>query len=299
VRTALAVLALAVAAPAAVGAQELAWSGTIQYAEGAYIFTEPTRTLSLYSGLSLTWGRARLTGGVPLILQNSGAVTLVGGTYLPTGGEGHQAVGGRQGHSSVPMGGGRRGSSSLAGTGSLVDATAAADSVAPGSGSYALRVGDPFFQAGMELYRGFGVLRSVELTASVKAPVSDLDSGVGTGEWDYAAGGAVALGVGRVLGFVDLSYWWYGDLPELELRDGLGWGAGIGIPLSRALRASALATGSNRVIATADAASTASVALGYLTRSGTLLSLAVGTGLTETAPDLTLSVGWHRTLLGR
>ena len=133
----------------------------------------------------------------------------------------------------------------------------------------------------------------------VKAPVNDLDSGVGTGEWDYAVGGAAAAAMGRVLIFVDVGWWWYGDLDELELRDGLGWGAGPGLPLTERVWLSAMATAMNRVIESADAARSASVGLSYRVGGAGTVSATAGVGLTETSPDYTLSLGWRRVLLSR
>ncbi|MEJ2502912.1 MAG: hypothetical protein P8177_06290, partial [Gemmatimonadota bacterium] len=301
----------AAAVEATATGQEVAYSGSVQFSSGTYIFTEATRTLSLYSALTLSAGPVRVSASIPVIAQNSGAITLVGRTVLPTGGTGAGAVGGRHGGQQVPMGqggpGGRNSLITLApapARPALFEGTAAAqvaepDSVVAAPGSYGVDVGDPFLSGAVEVYSGWGVLRSVELTGSVKAPLNDLDSGVGTGEWDYAVGAAAAAVAGRVLLFVDVAWWWYGDVAGLELRDGLGWGGGLGLPVSRTVWVSAMATGTNRVIESAEAARTVSVALSYRVSDAGTVTVTAGAGLTETSSDYTLTLGWRTSLFSR
>jgi hypothetical protein len=289
-------LALAAAtqlAPAA--AQEISYAGSIQYSTGSYIFTEPTRTLSFQNGFTATFGRLRLSAGIPAILQNSGAITLVGGTYLPTGGEGHGAVGTRQPGQRVPMspGGPRH---SLLPMPDLTVQQTVADSVVEEPGSYALSAGDPLLSSGLALYQSRSWLRALELSVSAKAPLNDVTSGVGTGRWDVGAGGTVVTGLGPVLAILDLSYWWYGDLPELELQDGVSWGASLGLPVSRSVSLTAMAIGSNRIIQTAQPARSMSIGILYRLSPRSSLSFSAGTGLSETSPDATFSFGWWQSL---
>lgn len=306
--------AVVAAGAAAVSAQEVAYSGSLQFATGTYIFTEPTRTYSLQNGLTLTAGPFRLSGSVPLILQNSGAVTVVGDATLPTGGTGYTAVGDRQGGQNVPMGGhgsGRRPSilspairtGDGAFAGDVVDATAlaadvVADSIVEAPGPYELTVGDPFLTSALELFTGAGTLRTLEVVASVKVPLNGLDSGVGTGEWDWGAGAAATVAIGPVFAFTDLTYWWYGDLPGLELQDGISAAAGLGVPISRRVWASAMASRSNRILATAEPASSLSVGLSVATGTGTSWTLLAGSGLSETSAGFNVSLGWRLALGG-
>lgn len=308
------VLMIAMATSAgAVRAQDLAYSFSLQLSSGSYIFTEPTRTLSLYNGLSLDVGRLRFGVGVPVIIQDGRFVTVVGGTVLPTGGEGHEEVAGRKRGEPVSPGGGKQGGSGDSGTGpggpglsligleatdagtwAVLDSTGSADGV---EASSVVAVGDPLVSTAMSLFEGRGAVRSVELTASAKAPLNGLESGVGTGEWDYGAGASAAVAMGPVVGFLDATYWWYGDLAGLELRDGASWALGLGAPMARSVWVSAMATRGNRVIESAEAAATVSVGISYqATRSG-LLSLLAGAGLTETAADFSVSVGWRQVLM--
>jgi hypothetical protein len=295
VRLFLVLAAIHTGAATAAPAQDLAYTGSLQFASGSYIFTESTRTLSVYNGITWNPGRVRLTGSIPVILHNSGALTLVGGAYVPTGGTGHGVVGGRTQGQKVPMGPGGPNRSVVAGV--MVDAMAAAeDSTVQTPGRYEVSVGDPLVSAGLELFRGLGLVRSLELTATAKPPINDLESGVGTGEWDVGAGGATVLGIGRVLAFLDVAYWRYGDLAELELRDGASWAGGLAVPLTRVLSATVFAAGTNRIIATADPALSMAVGLSYRGWTSGSASGSAGGGLSETAADVTASVGWRRVL---
>lgn len=289
----LALVAAAQVVPAE--AQELSYAGSMQFSTGSYIFTEPTRTLSLQNGINATFGGLRLSAAIPAILQNSGAITIVGGTVLPTGGEDHGAVGSRQGGQSVPMSPGGPRHSLLPGPDLYVQQTAT-DSVVAEPGSYTLSAGDPLLSGGLALYQGRTWLRSLELSVHAKAPLNSLHSGIGTGRWDFGAGTNVAAALGSVLAVLDLSYWWYGDLAELELRDGLSWGASLGLPVSRSVSLTAMAFGSNRVIQTAEPARAVSVGLIYRLSPRASLSVSGGVGLSETSPDASLSLGWLLTL---
>jgi hypothetical protein len=295
VRLFLILAAIHTGAATAAPAQDLTYTGSLQFASGSYIFTEPTRTLSMYNGITWSTGRVRLTGSIPVILHNSGALTLVGGGYVPTGGTGHGAVGARSEGQKVRMGPGGSNRSMVGGFASL-QTEAGPDSTVEMPEGYEVTIGDPLLSAGLALFSGFGRVRSLEVTASAKPPLNDLESGVATGAWDVGAGGATVLGIGRVLAFVDVMYWRYGDLPELELRDGVSWAGGLAVPVTRAISATVFAAGTNRIIATADPALTVSLGLSYRASQSSSGSVSAGGGLSVTAADVVASLGWRRVL---
>jgi hypothetical protein len=68
------------------------------------------------------------------------------------------------------------------------------------------------------------------------------------------------------------------------------------VPLTRVLSATAFAAGTNRIIATADPALSVSVGLSYRGAGAGSASVTAGGGLSETAADVTASVGWRRVL---
>ena len=292
---------VAVAALAATGAaaQELGYSGSVHMSSGRYIFTETTRTFSIHNGLDFRSGRLRLSAGLPVVIHNSTAVTLVGGRLVPTGGPDHAAVRQREPGRDVPMGGGRHGRTQggAAGFDAWTPGLAAAEAVAPDTvlapGDYETHLGDPSFGATLTLVEGSGALRAVDLSGWAKAPLADLESGVGTGEWDVGAGASVTLGAGRLLMFGDVGYWRYGDLPDLELQDGFTYGAGVGTPVGERGSLMLSFSAAETLIEAVDAWADLSLLGGYRLGERTTLSAGVGVGLTEAGADASAFVGWR------
>lgn len=288
------------ALPAGAAAQRIAYSGSLHYSAGSYIFTDPTQTWVLLSGLSATTGPVRLSASVPLILQNSGAINYVGGILLPTGGPDNAAVRQRQSGRTVPMGGGSGRASRSSGSGGgqpglypAVTAAQTATDTVQAPGSYQLHVADPLLSAGVDVQRGYGVLRAVALTAAVKAPVATLESGVGTGQWDFAGGASVVLGAGGLLVFGDASYWHYGDLPDLPLRDGVAYGLGVGAPLGGSWSAMASLAGASRVIPDVEPPLSITVSASHTVAAGRSLSAGIGLGLTEGTAAISGFLAWR------
>lgn len=265
--------AILAAAPAVA---QVAYSGSVQYATGDYIFTERTSSFYLFSGLSASFGRAIVDVSVPLIVQNTPWVSYSGGRMIASGGAEHDSVGGHMG--------GRHG-----GGISLPD-TAPFDQMG---------LGDPVASAGVELWRERGALPSVRVLGLVKAPLADVDRGFGTGEWDYGGGLSLAKTAGSLFLFADATYWALGDLPGLELKDGLSYGVAVGIPFGGA-RWSLLGSfsGSTTVVEGTDPPAQIGVGVSRYLDSGRSLSGSAAMGLSESSPDLSLSIGW-RIPLGR
>jgi hypothetical protein len=103
--------------------------------------------------------------------------------------------------------------------------------------------------------------------------------------------------VENVLGrlpLADLAYRWYGDLPELELKDSFSYSLGVGMPLGggRRMILGSFA-GSDRIVPTADCAASIGVGVGFAPGPGRGLRAGLSIGLTESSPDLAASVGWR------
>jgi hypothetical protein len=283
-RAALLLAVTMVAGTARVEGQEIRWTGSTSYSTGSYIFDTRTHSFTLSNGLGLSWGRFDLNANLPVLMQNSGVVSLVGGVPLPTGGENNGAVGRRQPGETIGTGGSGGGGGMGSGAMSRV---AYAD-------AFSLEVGDPLLSGALRLYEGTGFVRSVQIQGSSKPPLRGLESGVGTGEWDFGAGASAfaSLATGTYL-FADLSYWWYGDLPELELTDGLSYGLGI----SRAAfdsRGSILVSflGADTIIETMERPMSLGLGASYSLESGQSVSGGLTFGLTESSPDFSVYAGW-------
>lgn len=256
------------------------------------MFTRRSESWSLLNTLALRAGRLELSATLPVVLQNSTALSYLGGTLVPTGGPDHAAVRLRRPGGRVPMGrgtgGGRREAALPPADGS--------DSVIAGPAGYALQLGDPLLRAQLALVEGTGALRALALEGAAKAPVASVESGVGTGEWDYSAGGSALLGVPGGYAFTDVAYGWLGDLPGLELRENWSYAAGLGLPLAggRWLLLASL-TGSSPLIDGMQSPRSVGAGLGFSPRPGRSLSLSVYAGLSEASPDLAVSLGWSVT----
>lgn len=292
-----ALLAVATTAPA----QELGWSGSLGYASGSYIFAEQFRTFSLLNTLSLRAGRLELSASLPVLAQNGTAVSYIAGVPIPTGGPDAGAVERRQGGTTVPVRPGRRGQGNWA-TGSILLATVAdslADSLTvAGTGSYEVNVADPMFGASLTAYEGFGAVRSLGFDAYAKAPIASVESGVGSGEWDYGAGASLALGSGETLLFANATYWILGDMPDLELEDALFYSLAVGHSLNDNWSLLASASSSTRIIAGSDPPASVNLSFSRRLTEGASINFGAGAGITETASAFSATIGWTTRLLG-
>jgi len=269
-------------------AQGVRWSGSTSYARGSYVFDEATHTAVLSNGLTVTLGALEISGTLPILLQNSEWVSQVAGLPLPTGGREAGAVRGRGSGQTLGSGPGRN-----AGTGTLPEAGAEITY----RDRFTVEVGDPLFSGSVPLYEGDGVLRSVRTQLSAKAPLRTVDSGVGTGEWDFGIGGSAFAAAGGTFFFVDVGRWWFGDLPDLELRDGVTYGAGV----SRALfdaRGSLMLSffGATSLIESMDRPASLALGLSHGAGPGRTVSGGVAVGLSESSPDVSAYLGWSLTL---
>lgn len=267
----LAILAAALPAPA----QRVEYTGSLQFATGDYIFTERTNSLLLFNGMSAAAGPFRVSASVPLIYQSTPFISYGSGVLIPSGGPESADVGSH-------MGGGRMGRRSLEDV-DLAD-TATVDEIG---------LGDVSAHAEIELL-GFSASRpSLRLTADVKVPVADVDRGFGTGEWDYGAGLSVAQPLGRTLILADVSYWILGDMQDLELKDPVSYALAVGHPLSERVGFLVSLFGYSRIIEGTDPPAQLSLGLSYLIGANRSLAGSAAFGLTDSSPDVSLSVGWR------
>lgn len=278
-------------------AQSVGYSIGAQYATGSYIFDERIHAFYLTNTLRLKGSRLEMSASVPLVVQNGGLVSLVaGGVPVPTGGEQAAVVASRRRGETVgtrkgPGAGGPGGAGGGAALQTTTTVTQATDSVFFEEG-VETHLADPMLSASVEIKSGFGTLRSLRVNAAAKVPATDVSSGVGTGEWDYGAGASMVFGLGSVLAFADLQYWWLGDLPELELSDGLSYGLGLGRSVFQGEGTLLLTlTGMSRTISSMDAPVSAALSLGRNLSERAFLTVGAGAGLTEAAPDFFASVG--------
>lgn len=267
-------------------AQQVTYFGGAAYSVGSYIFDTRSSSFYLSNGLRLEAGRVDLGVSIPVVTQNGGLVTRVaGGVPLPTGGSQSGLIGRRM--SGETMGTHERGRSSSP------DSTMMSDSTLVFVDEYTTDLGDPYLSVDGELFSGFGRVRSVSVSGMAKIPVSDPDSGVGSGEWDFGAGASVVVAAGRMLLLADAAYWWLGDMPDLELRNGLSYALAASLSaFSGRGSFMVMLTGMSRTIDEVEPPVSVLASLSRAAGERVFLSGGVGLGLTEAAPDFSVNVGW-------
>jgi len=305
--------AITLAAPGPASAQQVSYSGSLQYATGDYLFTERTNSVYLFSSLAVEAGRVTISGSLPLIYQSTPWISYATSGGIPTGGPQQGQVGDslqRRGGGG-PMGMASRADLAAAlGTGRLPalavaprpavrpTATMREPIALPDTASFdQFGAGDPTFRVTVDLIEPETGDLTVTLSGEVKAPIADPASGFGTGEWD----GGGLLSVGRRLGstflFGEVGYWVLGDMPELQLQNPVSYSVGVGQRIGDGdLAVLASLSGYTRILAETDPPLDVGGGLSYRLADGRSVSFGISVGLSESSPDLSLSVGWRTRL---
>ena len=255
---------MGILAAAPSSAFEVSYEGSVQFDTGEYFFEERANSFYFYNGLDLDMGRLNLSANVPIIIQDSPWITFTGSGLVPGGG-GVSAYADSRGR--IPP----------------RDSTGAID----------MGLGDLYLTGGLVLIETAGKRPGVQLNGSIKAPVANENEGFGTGEWDFGAGLSISSFLGGLFLAGEASYWMFGDMPDLEFDDVISYSFSIGKPLSRG-KTGLIASIYGYTDTFEDIAGPIQVALGfnYLTESGSGLMASVAVGLTESAPDLSITAGW-------
>jgi len=261
------VLAILATASVVTG-REITYTGSLQFSTGDYIFTERTGSFYLFSGLGVSAGPLDVSANIPLIVQSTPWVSYSGTGMIPSGGKQYSEVGQRKRGKRI----------------ALPDTIESED----------IGLGDPLLRLDVELLKAGKTIPSVRLAAQVKAPLTDVDQGFGTGEWDYGGGLSIAKTLAGNFVFVEATYWFLGDLPELELKDPITYSFGLGRPLANS-KFSALASfsGSTEILDDVDPPAQVGIALTYQLDSRRSLSGSLMFGVRESSPDFSVVFGWR------
>jgi hypothetical protein len=285
--------ALALSAAAVPAADGLTYNGSLGVFTGDYTLSEDTTTVVLFNGLAWSHGRWRVAVDLPLVYQDTPYVSYVGGIPVPTGrrwsqgdSPGPSAVAaasqeGTQTQAGNPGGGSGPGSPQQGGEVVVPDPdTVEFDETG---------VGDPLLRFDVRLTDAGRA--SWGLFAGAKAPIADEESGFGTGEWDFGGGVTYGASAGRGRIFGELGYWVYGDIELYELDDPVVATLGYTSPFGDRWSWLVALYGASTAFDEVDGPVEASASLRRAFDRGAL-SLTLGAGLTETAPDLRLTLGW-------
>lgn len=292
-------LALVPAFGARVDAQRVDYAATLSAARGSFVFAEPTTSWVFTQGLSLDADRWRLGADLPVIWQNSSAITFIGGMPLPTGGPNSDAVRYRTGRGTVPTqghgAGGGSGGSGLTGGGHMGGAAVVDSGYVEATGAFAAHLGDPVLHAAADLPLGASGAARLGGTVLAKIPLADPSTGVGSGEFDWGAGLSFAYVAARGFFYADVAHWVLGDMPEFPLNDLTSGSAGVGVAFGALRQLSLLASlsGATAIVETVEPPLSAGLSLGLRPRERRFFTLGLNVGLSESSPDWTLTMGYR------
>ncbi len=297
--------------PDAALAQQITYSGSLEFATGKYLFTESTRSAYFLTGLAVEAGRLRLSATLPLIYQSTPWISYSTGGGIPTGGpqqgevadslgrrggsgNGGMGMGSRAGLAAALLGAGGTGSMSAGGLSGASGAMRQAVALPDTATFDQVGVGDPTLRLAVDLVPPGRRDFSVTVAGQVKAPLADPTRGFGTGEWDGGGSLSVARRLGSTLLFGELGYWILGDLPDLELRNPVSFSVGVGQRIAGGkLSVLASLSGTSRILAETDPPLDVGGGIGYRLGEGRSLGVSVSVGLSESSPDLAVSAGWQ------
>ena len=247
----------------------VAYSGSIQYARGNYIFDQTTSSMFMFNGFSFSSEGLNLSASIPVIFQSTPYVSYSGVGILPSGGSEHTQVSGKQGKNQ--------------------------EVILPEPVDYEqFGIGDPTVSLGLRLLKESKLFPNVQLVVQAKLPLASIEKGFGTGEWDYSGGLSLSKALGKTFLFVDMYYWMLGDLPDLELKDTVSYSIALGHPLSGGKYALLVSySGSTNIISEVTPPSFLGFGFSYRIDAKKSLMLNASLGLTESAPDFSVSLGWN------
>jgi len=276
-------------------AQGVSYSGSLQFATGSYFFEESTESFSVVNGFSWSGDNATVSFSVPFIIQNSPWISYSAVGYLPTGGPQHSGLrdstGRRPGRGRMGMMKTTTGSS-----GYLTQAGGDEDPVPlPDTTSYTQSsFGDPNLYVNLKLFSSNSGSTTIRLNSGIKLPFADPNSGFGTGEWDIGLGGSVSQRIDRFFLLADVMKWWFGDLPDLQLKDPLSYSLGIGRSLAgNSWLINASFSGYTEIIEDYDPPMNLGFGIGYFASERVSLNATAGLGLSESSSDLSIGFGWN------
>lgn len=259
------------AAPPAVAAGEFLYLGGVQFATGHYDFADRTNSVYLFNGVSYSTSRWVLSASIPLIYQNTSLVSSSGPGMLPTG---------------TTMGGG---TDHHGGHGGMMGTTTVSAESADEVG-----IGDPFVRADVTVFGDRSSAASAGVAAVVKAPVAELE--FGTGEWDYGAGVTGRYLVGRYMVSSSVIYWEMGEPDGVGFDNPFAYDVSAYRRFGRRLSAGVSLSGYTQIIENVDPFRQLGLSLMYMPAPSRSLSGGIVFGMTESTPDVGVTVGWGLTL---
>lgn len=285
-------------------AQNLSYSGSLQFSNGSYFFEENTASFSFSNGFGIAGDNLSVSFSIPFIVQDSPWISYGGSGYIPTGGPEHKVVhdssgrgpgpGGNNGKNGDGSGGGKNFGTINDSGGVGYQAEKRTDVILPDTSSYTQSsFGDPILYAHLKLYSSHSGTTAIRLNSAMKFPLADPTSGFGTGEWDYGVGVSASRSISSYYFMADLMKWWFGDLQDLKLQNPLTYSLGIGRSLGGgSWLINSSFTGYTEVIDTYDPPRNLNLGIGYFASRHVSLNSVFSWGLSESSSDFSMGIGW-------
>lgn len=266
--------------------QQVYYSGSAQYATGTYFFERSTNSFYLTNGIRITESGISISLNVPYMVQNTPWISYSGVGVIPTGGPQNGTV------SDMGKGRGKGGQ----GKGRMSYNTAAAEEAVPLIDTVSYNkygFSDPNLYLSARLTPGSLTTTSLYLNASTKIPLANPESGFGTGAWDFGAGLSLTQRFHTFFITADAMYWHLGDMQDLNFKDPLSFGLGLGKSLQNGKwLISGLFTGYTRIIEGYDPPMSIGMGLGYFLTRNIALNANISFGLSESSSDVGGGIGW-------
>lgn len=253
-------------------AQSFSYDGAVRFSKGTYTLSETVTSVFFLNEFSFTSRRWWAEAVLSVIYQDSPNVRYVGGMPMPDGGH-HDGGGGGGHHGGGGMPGGHD---------------------PPYRDFDKLGLADPYFSVGAIVFRDVFDRNSIATFASVKVPVADETQGFGSGEWDFGAGVSWYRRTPRDLFFAELAFWSLGDPPDVDLKNPIALELSYGRALDdgRYLVEASL-WGRTETIEGIDGPIAIDLTLSRALKSQHSVYVTAEAGLTESAPDYSVSVGYR------
>lgn len=278
-----------------VQAQQVSYSGSMQYATGSYFFDESTGSFSMANGLGIYGDKLTVSFSVPYIVQNSPWISYGAAGYIPTGGPQHGSLTDSTGHR--PGKGDGKGSNGM-GRNKIISSRSGAQTESalplPDTTSYTeSSFGDPNIYANLKLYSSFSGATNIQLNSGLKVPFADPNNGFGTGEWDFGLGFSGSQRLGNYFLYIDVMKWWFGDMPDLELKDPLAYSIGLSRSLGQGKWfVNSTFSGYTEIIQDYDPPLNLGFGLGFFASERVSLNGTLSLGLSESSADQSFGLGW-------
>ncbi|MGM0589055.1 MAG: hypothetical protein ACQETE_11605 [Bacteroidota bacterium] len=276
-------------------AQQYSYTGSAQFASGSYFFGETTQSFYLVNGMGWSNDTWNISLSIPMVVQNSPWVSYSTTGQLPTGGSQHGELLNPKNDDNQPVpeattatpgvwvqqqkGSGRGGRKTIE---------------LPDTVSYTQAgFSDPSMNMGIQLWSSTGGRTLLNLNTTIKFPLTDPNNGFGTGKWDFGAGASIMQRLGTVFLMGDLMYWWFGDMEDLELYNPLNYSLGLGKSFDYGTwMANVSFNGYTEIIEDYDPPMSIAAGIGYTVSDAVNLNGLVSYGLSESAADYTIGLGW-------